>query len=91
MVKAKTRKQRGFTISFKASDIVDKLAIDSDLSCSRVVDLMILEYGLKHGIEPTKATSSPTLSQEQIAAIKAKNVLRQKKLKEIGIAATKSQ
>ena len=91
MVKTRTRKQRGFTISFKASDIVDKVAIDSDLSCSRVVDLMILEYGLKHGIEPDKAASPLTLTQRQIAAIKAKNILRQKKVKEIGIAATKNQ
>ena len=74
------RIQRGFTISFKASDIVDKLAVDSGLGYSRAVDLMILEYGLRHNIESTKATPSPTLSQEQIAAIKAKNVLRQQKL-----------
>ena len=87
MVKPRTKTQRGFTISFKASDIVNKVAIETDLSCSRVVDLMILEYGLKHGIEPDKPTSSATLSQKQIAAIKARNVLRQQKLtKEPGTA-----
>ena len=80
MVKPRTKTQRGFTISFKASDIVNKVAIETDLSCSRVVDLMILEYGLKHGIEPDKPTSSATLSQKQIAALKARNVLRQQKL-----------
>ena len=74
------RIQRGFTISPKTSDLISQIAIVNDIAMNRVIDLVVREYAVRHGIKASGEFTESTLSQEQIAAIKAKNVLRQQKL-----------
>ena len=71
------RIQRGFTISPKTSDLISQIAIVNDIAMNRVIDLVVREYAVRHGIKASGEFTESTLSQEQIAAIKAKNVLEQ--------------
>ena len=74
------RIQRGFTISPKTSDLISQIAIVNDIAMNRVIDLVVREYAVRHGIKANGEFTESTLSPEQLASIKARNALRHKKL-----------
>ena len=74
------RIQRGFTISPRTSDLISQIAIVNDIAMNRVIDLVVREYAVRHGIKPSPIVTNPSTSREHLNAIKAKNVLRHKKL-----------
>ena len=74
------RMQRGFTVSRETSDAINQIAIDNGIGISGAVDMIVSEYIERHDIKPSSIVTNLSTSRERLDAIKAKNVLRHKKL-----------
>ena len=80
MCEKHNRIQRGFSLSREVSRAIDRIAIDNGIGISGAVDMIVSEYIERHDIKPSSIVTNLSTSRERLDVIKAKNVLRHKKL-----------